>query len=115
MVKQARTCPGVDIKSDHVPVVSIINRQLKNVEKYKQHRILDCTALMAKYKQHRILDCTALMANKKMKSNNAIGVSNRLANLEEQNKKPCWEIFKGVIAETSKELIPPCKLMKLQN
>ena len=100
MVKQARTCPGVDIKSDHVPVVSIINRQLKNVEKYKQHRILDCTALMD---------------NKKMKSNNAIGVSNRLAKLEEQNKKPCWEIFKGVIAETSKELIPPCKLVKLQN
>lgn len=67
-VKQAKTYPGADIISGHVPVVSTIKTQLKNVKRQKQHTILDYAALTA---------------DKEMQSAYAVKVSNRSEILEE--------------------------------
>ena len=57
VVKQAENYHVADINSDHVPVVSTIKMQLKNVKRQKQHKNLDYAALVDDKKMklgHRI-------------------------------------------------------------
>ena len=91
-VKNAKTAPGADCNSDHVPVVCQVRVNLKKITKKR------------KYPK---LDINLLRTDPDMKSRYNIAVKNRFEALQTyENVDSLWQHMKNSIIEVAEEFIP---------
>ena len=97
-VQHTKTYPGADCGSDHIPVVCSIQIKLRKLKKPRATKKLDLTALKTSSLQQQF----------------KIKVQNRYEELEAQENRSSWEIFKEAITTASMDTIPIKEIRKKQ-
>ena len=89
-VKQAKTYPGADCRSDHIPVVATLQCKLKKMTKAKSIQKVDFEQLQ----------------NRDVRLRYTVKVQNRFDSLTDQGEEVTWESMRDILVETAEETLP---------
>ena len=89
-VKHAKTYPGADCGSDHIPVVAKIQCKLKKLKKGKKIQKLDYEKLY----------------NPEIRMNYSVHVENRFETLIDEGEEITWDSMRNILIETAEVYCP---------
>ena len=89
-IKQAKTYPGADCRSDHIPVVATLQCKLKKMTKAKSIQKVDFEQLQ----------------NRDVRLRYTVKVQNRFDSLTDQGEEVTWESMRDILVETAEETLP---------